>query len=233
MRVVIVEDQGLLLDALTDGLTARQIDVLGRARDPGEALEVINACAPDVAVLDIRLPPTFTDEGLVIAEQVRSRYPDVALLVLSSYAEVAYAERLLSMQDNSRAVGYLLKERVGDLSELVDALQRVVAGDVLIDSYIIDRLMKRRRSHDPLDALTPHERRILAMVAEGRSNLGIAQRLGCQISTVEKHLTVITEKLGLPTSSDGERRHVNVRVLAVLAFLRGSGSLPDPDDSRN
>jgi DNA-binding NarL/FixJ family response regulator len=136
-----------------DGLTTRKVDVVGRARDPDEALEVIDACAPDVAVLDIRLPPTFTDEGLGIAEQVRSRYPEVALLVLSSYAEVAYAEWLLSMQDDSRAIGYLLKERVGNLSELVEALQRVASGEVLIDSYVIDRLMKRPRNDDPLDTL--------------------------------------------------------------------------------
>jgi len=224
MRVVIVEDQGLFLDALVDGLTARQVEVVGRARNANEALEVINRSAPDVAVLDIRMPPTYTDEGLRIAEQVRSRYPDVALLILSSYAEVAYAERLLSIQDDSHALGYLLKERVGNLSELTNALQRVVAGEVLIDSYIIDRLMKRRRHHDPLDALTPHERRVLALVAEGCSNLGIAQQLDCQISTVEKHLTVITEKLGLPTASEDRRRHVNVRVLATLTFLRSSGA---------
>jgi DNA-binding NarL/FixJ family response regulator len=222
VRVVIVEDQGLFLDALADGLSARQVDVVGRIRHADESLEAINTHAPDVAVLDIRMPPTFTDEGLHIAEQVRSSYPDVALLVLSQYAEVAYAERLLSMEDESRALGYLLKERVGNLSELVDALHRVAAGEVLIDSYIIDRLMKRRRHQDPLDSLTSHERRVLALVAEGRSNLGIAQQLGCQISTVEKHLTVITDKLGLSTTSDPHRRHVNVRVLATLAFLRGS-----------
>ncbi|GIG90653.1 response regulator transcription factor [Plantactinospora endophytica] len=222
MRVVIVEDQGLLLDALADGLTARDVEVVGRARDRDEALGVIDASAPDVALLDIRLPPTYTDEGLGIAEQVRARYPDIGLLVLSSYAEVAYAERLLSLEEESRAVGYLLKERVGELAELVGALRRVASGEVLIDSYIIDRLMKRRRTRDPLATLTPHERRILALVAEGRSNLGIAQVLGCQISTVEKHLTVVTEKLGLPASGDRHRRQLNVRVLAVLAFLRGT-----------
>jgi DNA-binding NarL/FixJ family response regulator len=232
MRIVIVEDHGWLLDALAEALPGRGIEVVGRARDPQEALEAIDAAAPDVAVLDIRLPPTFTDEGLQIAELLRNRYPDVGLLLLSTYAEVAYAERLLNMQEETHAVGYLLKERVGNLGEVVDAIRRVSTGEVVIDRHIIDRLMSRRRATDPLAPLTPHERRILALVAEGRSNLGIAQQLECQISTVEKHLTGITTKLGLTSMSTQDRRTVNVRVLATLTFLRSSsgGLITGPRD---
>ncbi|RZU49452.1 DNA-binding NarL/FixJ family response regulator [Krasilnikovia cinnamomea] len=220
MHVVIVEDQGLLRDALAEGLTGQGVHVTAKVQDADGALAAINAAAPDVAILDIRLPPTFSDEGLVIAEQVRERYPEVGLLVLSSYAEVAYAERLLHMQDESRAIGYLLKERVGDLAELTEALRRVAAGEVVIDPLLIDRLMRRRRAPDPLAALSPHERRILALVAEGRSNLGIARELGNQISTVEKHVSVIADKLRLPAARDTDRRHVNMRVLAALVYLR-------------
>jgi DNA-binding NarL/FixJ family response regulator len=194
--------------------------VIGRARSLAEAVEVVDATAPDIAILDIRLPPTFSDEGIRLAEQLRRQCPDVALLVLSSHAELSYAERLLSMETSPRAVGYLLKERVGDLGQLVAAMGRVVAGEVVIDSSIIDPLMTGRHDADPLAGLTAHERRILGMVAEGRSNLGIAQQLGTRISTVEKHLSVITDKLGLPSASDTIRRGVNVRVLAALAFLR-------------
>lgn len=222
MRVVIVEDEGLLVDALADGLAARSVEVVGRACDATQAIEAINSTAPDVAMLDIRLPPTFTDEGLGIAEQVRTAFPEVALLVLSSYAEVAYAERLLSIEQESHAIGYILKERVGNLAELVNALHRVAAGEVVVDSYIIDRLMTRRRTHDPLQTLTPHERRVLALVAEGRSNLGIAQALNCQISTVEKHVSTVADKLGLPATKDAQRRQVNIRVLTALAFLRST-----------
>jgi len=232
VRVVIVEDERLLLNILADALTGRHVEVVGRARDQAEALQAINDHAPDVAILDIRLPPGQTDEGLQIAELLRRRYPDVGLLVLSHYAEVAYAERLLNIEENSHVIGYLLKERVGNLTELIDALQRVTAGEVVIDPYVIDRLMARRRAGDPLAKLTAHERRILALVAEGYSNLGIAQQLNCQISTVEKHLSVITDKLRLPSASDRSRRGVNVRVLAALAFLR-SGHTPSlPGETR-
>jgi DNA-binding NarL/FixJ family response regulator len=198
--------------------------VVGRARDGAGALQEVDAGAPDVTLLDIRLPPDYTDEGIRTAEAIRARYPDVGLLVLSSFAELSFAERLLNLDDSSRAVGYLLKDRVGNLTQLVDAMTRVAAGEVVIDSSIIDRLMLRRRHGDPLGGLTAQERRILALVAEGRSNLGIAQQLGCRISTVEKHLTVITDKLGLPAVGDEGRPGVNVRVLAALTFLRRPGT---------
>ncbi|HZM82729.1 MAG TPA: response regulator transcription factor [Candidatus Limnocylindrales bacterium] len=224
MRVVIVEDQGLLRDALAEGLSTHQVEVVGLARDHREALAAIDRSAPDVVLLDIRLPPDFTDEGLAIAEEARSRYPDVAVLVLSQYREVAYAERLLNMQEHCHAVGYLLKERVGNLTELVSALQRVAAGEIVIDPDVIAALVRRPRVQDPLETLTAYERRALTLLAEGRSNLGIAQVLDCQISTVEKHLSNITKKLGLATAGTGKSRHVNVRVLAALAFLRSNPS---------
>ncbi len=227
MRVVIVEDEQLFLNAIAEALHSRSINVAARATGLEEALQAVNESAPDAVLLDIKLPPTFTDEGLRVAEELRRRYPDVGLLVLSAHAEVAYAERLLNLEDRSRSVGYLLKDRVGNVDELVDALNRVTAGEVVIDPSIIDRLMARRRRHDPLDALSPHERRVLSLVAEGRSNLNIAQHLGVKISTVEKHLSEITAKLGLLAISGRDRRDANVRVLATLEFLRSSGgSLP-------
>jgi DNA-binding NarL/FixJ family response regulator len=232
MNVVIVEDQPLFLDAIADALTSRSVQVTARATSMEDAIRAVDETAPHAALLDIRLPPTYTDEGLRVAEELRHRYPDVALLVLSSYAEVEYAERLLNLEEHSRSVGYLLKERVGTIAELVEAIHRVVAGEVVIDPSIIDRLMARRRRHDPIEALSPHERRILSLVAEGRSNLGIAQELGCQISTVEKHLSAITNKLGLLTIDGHDRRGVNVRVLATLEFLRSSGTLPPKTSPR-
>jgi DNA-binding NarL/FixJ family response regulator len=226
MRVVVVEDEHLFLDAIAAALQSRAIDVAARATNLDEALHAVNDNAPDTVLLDIKLPPTRTDEGLRLAEEIRRRYPDVGLLVLSAHAEVAYAERLLNMEEQSRSVGYLLKDRVGNVDELVDALTRVTAGEVVIDPSIIDRLMTRRRRQDPLDALSPHERRVLSLVAEGRSNLNIAQHLGIKISTVEKHLSEITSKLGLLAFSGRDRRDANVRVLATLEFLRRSqGSL--------
>lgn len=172
---------------------------------------------PDVALLDIRLPPDFTDEGLRLAETLRQRFPAVGLLILSSYAEVAYAERLLNLGEG---VGYLLKERVGNVREVVDAITRVAAGGVVIDPYVVRRLMERRRITDPLAVLTAHERRVLALVAEGRSNQAIATATGAALTTVEKHIPVIVTKLGLAAGLD--RRSVNVRVLATLEYLRNA-----------
>lgn len=216
-------------------MLSRSIEVAARATSLEEALRAVNESAPDAALIDIRLPPDYTDEGLRIAEELRRRYPDVGLLILSGIAEVAYVERLLNLEEHSRSVGYLLKDRVGDVDELAAALNRVAAGEVVIDSTIIDRLMARRRRQDPLDALTPHERRVLSLVAEGRSNLSIAQYLNVKISTVEKHLSAITSKLGLLAINGRDRRDVNVRVLATLEFLRSSGPArtrrPNHDDT--
>ena len=226
MRVVIVEDHGLFREPLTESLPGRGVEVVGTATDLDGAVAEIDRSAPDVALLDIRLPPTFADEGLRVAEHVRARYPEVGLLLLSTHAEVAYVQRLLNLQENSHAVGYLLKERVGRLSEVVDAIRRVATGEVIIDPYLIDQLMARKRITDPLEALTAYERRVLGLVAEGRSNLSIAQQLDVKISTVEKHLASITTKLGLSTLANVDRRAVNVRVLAVLTFLRSRAASP-------
>jgi DNA-binding NarL/FixJ family response regulator len=220
MRIVIVEDEALLLDLLTDALRGRGIDVAGRARTREEALPLVDDTAPDLALLDIRLTKTKDTDGLQVAELVRERYPDVGLLMLSDYVEAAYAERLLSMEEVPRAIGYLGKERLGDLDELVEAFTRIIRGEVVIDPYIISKLMSRRRVADPLDELTPHERRILALMAEGRSNRGIAHELNTKISTVEKQLYTITRKLGLPESRGSL---YNPRVLATLTFLRSTG----------
>lgn len=218
MRVVIVEDQKLFLDALATALQAHRVEVAGRATDVASALAEVTRHQPDVALLDIHLPPGLTDEGLRLAETLRGKFPRVGLLILSANAEVAYAERVLNIEDDARGVGYLLKERVGDVSELIDAITRVAGGGVVIDPQVVRRLMSRRRLTDPLAVLTAHERRVLALVAEGRSNQAIATETGAQVSTVEKHLSVIVGKLGLKAGVD--RRSVNVRVLAALEYLR-------------
>src|SRR6185437_2798018 len=167
MKAVVVEDEGLLLDVMVDALTLRGVEVAGRAADASGALAVVGSTAPDVAILDIRLPPAYSDEGIRLAGELRRRWPDVALLVLSSHAEVSFAERLLALD---AGVGYLLKERVGDLGRLIDVLRRLVAGEVVIDPMLVEGLMaRRRRARDPLAGLTAHERRILGLVAEGRS----------------------------------------------------------------
>jgi len=227
MRVVIVEDQGFYLDLLTDGLRGRGVDVVGRADNPSEALHVIDKMAPDLAVLDISLSRTRINrvhdvEGLQVAELVRADYPDVGLLMLSAYVEPAYAQRLLAMEATPRAVGYLGKEHLGNLDELIDAFHRIVRGGTVIDSEIVNQLMSRHRVEDPLERLTPYQRRILRLVAEGHSNLGIAQRLGCKISNVEQHLSTIFDKLGLSQVANHDRRFMNLRVLATLTFLRST-----------
>jgi DNA-binding NarL/FixJ family response regulator len=224
MRVVIVENQGFYLDLLTDALRSRGIDVAGRAADRAEALRIIDETAPDLAVLDIRLTNTTDDEGLRVAELVRAQYPDVALLALSAYLEPAYAERLLVMETVPRAIGYLGKERLGNLDELVQAFHRIARGEVVIDPYIISQLMTRRRTQNPLDRLTPSEQRVLALIAEGYSNLGIAQQLKTKISTVEHHVSTITDKLGLAHATDPNRPNLNIRVLATLTYLRGNST---------
>lgn len=225
MRVV-VEDKGFYLDLLTDSLRGRGIEVVGRAGNPPEALRVIDDTAPDLAIVDISLSGASADnvhdvEGLLVAERVRADYPDVGLLMLSAYVEPAYAQRLLDMERPPRAVGYLGKEHLGNLDELINAFHRVVRGDIVIDSEITRQLMSRRRVEDPLGRLTPYQKRILDLVAQGYSNLGIAQLLSCKISNVEQHLSTIFDKLGLLSqASRRDRRHINLRVLATLTFLR-------------
>ncbi|MCK9893413.1 response regulator transcription factor [Frankia sp. AgB32] len=217
MRVVIGEDGELLLDTLTCALEQRGVDVVGQARSLPEVLAMVEQASPEVVILDIRMPPTHRDEGILAAERIRLRRPEIGLLVLSDHAETAYAERLLNMQEDTRAVGYVTKARVGNVDSLLEALRRVRAGEIVIDPGIIDRLMSRRRRRNPLDRLTAQERRVLALVAEGRTNRGVADELGCTAGTVEKHLTSINDKLGL---RQVDTVTVNIRVLAVLTYLR-------------
>jgi len=166
-----------------------------------------------VVLLDLRMPPTFTDEGLQAAERIRSEYPDVAVLLLSQYTDIALAARLV--QTLPRAAGYLLKERIGDTDQLTDALHRVTRGELVLDPELVRALVVRPRTADPLQRLSDRERGVLTLMAEGRSNAGIAARLYLSPKTVERHVAAVFDKLGLPPDSDDNRR-----VLAVIAFLR-------------
>jgi DNA-binding NarL/FixJ family response regulator len=226
MKVMIVEDERLFRDMLEGTLTSRGIDVV-TASDERDALEVVDRQAPDIAILDIRLPPTLSDEGLKIAETLRGRYPDIGLVVLSMFGEIPYARRLLSMQGGTRSLAYLLKNRVAGIDDLVADLHRVAAGNVVIDPQLVEKLMKRPVTNDRLERLTARQRQILALVAQGYSDLGIAQKLNVKVSNVEKHLAEIRQTLGLPSGDDPHRANYNVRVLATLAFLAGTRSGPD------
>ena len=190
------------------------VEVVGEAEEADGLLRQVRLNRPDVAVVDIRMPPTHTDEGLVAAQTVRAEHPDVGVLVLSQYVEPSYAMRLI--EDQPERVGYLLKERVFDIATVVDALRRIVDGETVIDPTIVSRLVGRRRRDDPLARLTEREREVLSLIAEGMSNQAVAARLFVTERTVEAHVTQIFLKLGLAESPDWHRR-----VLAVLAFLRG------------
>jgi DNA-binding NarL/FixJ family response regulator len=218
MRIVVAEDSGLLRQLLVELLTSRGLDVIGQAESLPELLELVGDDPPDVAVLDIRLPPTHQDEGLRAAEAIHAHHPSVGLLVLSHYADTSYAGRLLEL--SSHAVGYLIKDRVQDADRLVEALHRVAAGEVVIDPAVVHRLLVRQRVIDPLERLTTVERQVLALMAEGRSNTAIAQKLSYSVKTIEKRATSISQKLMLPDLDDHRRGEVNMRVLAVLAYLR-------------
>ena len=189
------------------------IEVVGQASDAEGLLRHVRLSRPDVAIVDIRMPPTHTDEGLVAAHAIRTEHPEIGVLLLSSYAEPSYAMRLVA--DRPERVGYLLKERVFDIAAVVDALQRIVDGETVIDPTIVSRLFGRRRRDDPLAELTEREREVLGLIAEGMSNRAIASRIFVTERTVEAHVTQIFQKLELAQSADQHRR-----VLAVLAYLR-------------
>ena len=189
------------------------VEVVAEAEDAVTLFDLVGRLGPDAVVLDIRMPPTHTDEGLVAATQIRASYPDVSVLLLSQYVEPRYAMQLLAGQVEK--VGYLLKQRVFHQAVLVDALRRITEGEVVLDPTIVTRLMQRKRRVDPLESLTPREREVLALVAEGLSNKGIAERLGMAERTVETHMSQIFGKLGLDEAPDQHRR-----VLAVLTLLR-------------
>jgi len=212
MRVVLAEDLYLLRDGLTRLLQAHGIDVVAAVGSGTELLEELLAQRPDVAVIDVRLPPTFTDEGLRVALEARRQIPGLPVLVLSQYVEQLYARELLS--DQGGGVGYLLKDRVFSDEAFVEALRTVAGGGTVLDPDVIAKLLRRRAAEEPITALSPREREVLELMAQGRSNAAIAQRLFISEKAVSKHSTSIFIKLGLEPSDDDNRR-----VLAVLAYL--------------
>jgi DNA-binding NarL/FixJ family response regulator len=213
MRVVIAEDGGLVREALSRLLAVAGFEVVGAVADADALRAVVAAESPDVAIVDVRMPPSFTDEGLRAAEAIRASGGRTGVLVLTQSADPGHAVRLLA--DGTGGVGYLLKDRVADLDELADAVRRVARGETVVDPTVVTALFRRRRERDPLDLLTPREREVLSLMAEGRSNLGIADRLVVTEKTVETHVANILGKLGLEAQPDDHRR-----VLAVLAHLR-------------
>ena len=215
MRVVIADDEVLLRDGLDRLLTEAGFDVVGKAGTPRELRREVELARPDVAIIDIKMPPTHTDEGLVAAEEIRASHPDVGVLVLSHYLESHYAMRLL--EQHPGGAGYLLKERVSGVGVLADALARVHEGECVVDPTIVSRLLRRARPASPLGQLTEREREVLALMAEGRSNKGICERLFLGPKTVEGHVRNIFAKLGVGESGDDHRR-----VLAVLSYLRSA-----------
>ena len=212
MRAVVAEDLALLRDGLVRLLEAHGVEVVAALDDGPSILPALLEHRPDVAVLDVRMPPTFTNEGLVAAIEARRRVPALPVLVLSQYVEPLYARELLA--DGTGAVGYLLKDRVMDVGEFVDAVRRVAAGGTVMDPDVVARLLDRRSGGGPVDRLTPREREVLALVAEGRSNAAVASALVVSEKAVSKHIANILQKLDLPPSDDDNRR-----VLAVLAYL--------------
>jgi DNA-binding NarL/FixJ family response regulator len=212
MRVVIAEDSVLLREGLSRLLTESGLDVVAAVADGEAALRAVEEFQPDVAVLDVRMPPTFTDEGLRAALVMRRQWPAVAVLVFSQYVEERYASELLAGE--TRGVGYLLKDRVADIVEFIDALKRVAAGGTVLDPEVVAQLFARNRRAHPLDGLTPREREVIELMAEGRSNAAIAAALVVGEGAIEKHVSSIFSKLGLlPADSDHRR------VLAVLRYL--------------
>ena len=212
MRVVIADDSVLLRAGLVRLLEDADFDVVAQASDAEDLLRKVRAHKPDVAVTDIRMPPTQTDEGLRAAQQIRKEMPEVGVLVLSQYIDEGYAVELL--QGSAAGIGYLLKDRVSDVSSFTDALRRVGEGGSALDPEVVAQLLGRRRANDPLDRLTPRERQVLGHMAEGRSNGAIARELVVTERAIEKHVTSIFSKLGLSAADDGHRR-----VLAVLKYL--------------
>jgi DNA-binding NarL/FixJ family response regulator len=213
MRVVVADDVMLTRAGITRLLSEAGVDVVGEAADAENLLREVAAKRPDIALVDIRMPPTHTDEGLVAAQAIRTQHPDVGVLVLSQYVEPVFAMRLI--EDHPERSGYLLKERVFDIAILIDALRRIAEGDTVIDPTIVSRLVGNQHRRGALAALTAREQEVLAMIAEGLSNRAIADRLYLSERTVEAHVTQIFLKLELPESPDRHRR-----VLAVVAFLR-------------
>jgi DNA-binding NarL/FixJ family response regulator len=215
VRIVIAEDSVLLRDGLTRLLEERGHEVVGTAGDAVRLLSVVMQEQPDVAIVDVRMPPTFTDEGIRAALELREGSPELAVLVLSQYVEERYADELLAR--DARGVGYLLKDSVTETREFLEAIDRIAAGGTAIDPEVVSQLLARARRGDPLDDLSPREREVLSLMAEGRSNGAIAARLFITERAVEKHVTSIFVKLRLPPA-EGDHR----RVLAVLRYLEAA-----------
>ena len=218
MRVVIVEDQALLREGIVALLREQGVDVVAQAEDAPGLLRIVNGHKPDVAIVDVRLPPSFTDEGLRAAIEARAQRPELGILILSQYVEPVYTAELLASGEGG--IGYLLKERVGEVRAFVDAVQRVATGGTALDREVVAELMRSRgdRAGDSaLDDLTPRESEVLGLMAEGRTNAAIARAMVVTPGAVEKHISSIFGKLDLPSTDDDHRR-----VLAVLAYLRAA-----------
>ena len=213
MRVVIADDAPLIREGVARLLTENGVEVVAQVGDADALLVCVRDLRPDVAVVDVRMPPTYTDEGLRAAREIRSRYSETAVLVLSQNLESEYALRLVDERPDH--AGYLMKERVGRVEQLLDAVERVAAGECVVDRAVVDELLAKRRQVDPIDELTPREREILALIAEGRSNEGICRTLWLSPKTVETHIRGAFAKLGIKGAPEDNRR-----VLAVLAYLR-------------
>jgi DNA-binding NarL/FixJ family response regulator len=215
VRVVIADDSVLLREGVARLLEESGFEVVGQARDAEDLLRKVAAHRPDIAVVDVRMPPTHTDEGLQAAHRIRAEHPGTAVLVLSQYVEEAYALDLLS--ETTERTGYLLKDRVADIRTFTDAVRRVAKGGSALDPEVVALMLGRRRREDPLAALTAREREVLGLMAEGRSNSAMAEALVISDRAVEKHVTSILSKLDLPPAAEDHRR-----VLAVLRFLRSA-----------
>ena len=229
MRAVIAEDSVLLREGLARLLGENGLEVVGSCETAEDLLLKVRSYSPDVAIVDIRLPPTHNDEGMQAALEIRASHPSVGVLVLSQYVEVGLAMKLLA--DSADGAGYLLKDRISDVKEFIDAVQRVAEGGSAIDPIIVSTLLSRHRSDDPLAELTPREREVLELMAEGRSNQGIADKLVISLRAVEKYVSSIFGKLGLPSGAIDSRR-----VLAVLLYLRlnaAAGPRHQKPDPRN
>ncbi len=219
MRAVICEDNALLREGIVALLRENEIEVVAQSEDGDGLLRILGGHKPDVAVVDVRLPPTFTDEGVRAAIEARERFPDVGILILSQYVEPVYTSELLAAGEGG--IGYLLKERVGDVAAFVDSVRRVADGGTALDREVVAELVqtRSREGNELLAALTPREREVLELMAGGRTNAAIAKSMVVTLGAVEKHISNIFSKLDLPLSNDDHRR-----VLAVLAFLQASGS---------
>ena len=215
MRVVIADDSMLVRDGLAMLLDQAGCEIVGTAENAAQLLSIVELTQPDVAIVDIKMPPTHTQEGIAAAREIRNTHPDVGILVLSQYLESEYATRLLT--EVPERAGYLLKERLSDIAVLIDALKRIVEGECVIDPTIVSRLVHRPRDPGPLDDLTDREREVLTLMAEGRSNQAISHQLFVSPKTVEAHVRQILFKLDLRESPDDHRR-----ILAVLTYLRSS-----------